>query len=462
MRTHATDAQPGDAELASFAGQTHRPLLIVGNGPSSTLPPVHLIPADPVIFRMNWFFLESHYHLGSQVDAWFFSVPHQQLEHQLAEELRCRRYRVDRLCSPMQLSSHRDADRWGHQLLGTDLEQLDHWAVIARHPTLARFFMSRPGLPTTGLQALGFGLGLGFTDVYLSGIDLYEAAEARYGYTVPDTVAAALTEKDLTPGYEDAHGIDSDLAFLRACLATFPDARVNNLSESVNLATYLDRPAPPHGPTLADRPAPDQGEPKERIVITLPRTGRVEAIRVPAAGADKRLWAELDGQRCAYVTVVSGNYHHGARALANSLRRVSSVPLLALCTADADRAALAASDIQVIDVPEIRNPNPLGTFQRRFAATYTKLNVFRLDFLDRLVYLDADTVVKKNIDELFGYDTFAAAPDAGLDRPSATDFNSGSVRRPAELRAVRPAARPVAAHPVQRRRRPGLPQRGVR
>ena len=32
---------------------------------------------------MNWFFLESHYHFGSHVDGWFFSVPHQALEESL-------------------------------------------------------------------------------------------------------------------------------------------------------------------------------------------------------------------------------------------------------------------------------------------------------------------------------------------------------------------------------------------
>ena len=76
-------------------------------------------------------------------------------------------------------------------------------------------------------------------------------------------------------------------------------------------------------------------------------------------------------------------------------------------------------------MPEIVNPNRMRRMQSRFAATYTKLNVFRLDFLDRLVYLDGDTVVLQNIDDLFAGDDFAAAPDAGLDRASGQIFNSG-------------------------------------
>lgn len=425
MRTVALGAQPGERELAAFGAEVHRPVVIVGNGPSAALPPHSRIPANPVVFRMNWFFLESHYHFGSHVDGWFFAVPNQLLEESLGREVRARRYTLDRVLSPMEIPSLRDGDGWGNALLDLPIEQYDHWAVISRYPRLARFFMSRPGLPTTGMQALGFALGAGFREVYLCGIDLYEATEARYGYTVPEHVAAGLLLKDVTPGYESAHSIDADLAFLRACLAEFPDARVHNLSESVNLGMFL---APP--PHLGDRaslrlePAPQLGQPKDRVVCTLPEAGTSRPV-VVRAPTDNRLWKEIEGRRCAYVTMVSGDYHHGTRALANSLRRVTDVPLLALCTADADRVALAASDIHVIDVPDIVNPNRADKFQKRFAPTYTKLNVFRLDFLDRLVYLDSDTVVRKSLDELFAGRGFAAAPDAGFERTGAGEFNSG-------------------------------------
>ena len=425
MRTAALTEQPGDREIASFASLVHRPLVIAGNGPSAALPPHRRLPADPVVFRMNWFFLESHYHFGSHVDAWFFSVPNQTLEESIAQEIRTGRYQVDRLLSPMQLPSGRDGDGWGAQLLGAGVDQQDHWAAISRHPRLARRFMSRPGLPTTGLQALGFALAVGFRDIYLSGIDLYESKEARYGYTVTDQVAAALMAKDVTPGYESAHSIDSDLAFLQACLAEFPDARVHNLSESVNLSVYLgEGREQPAGTDISTGSTPHLGEPKDHVVATLAGAPGAEPV-VVTAPRDRRLWQEIGGRRCAFVTVVSGNYHHGARALAGSLRRVSDVPLLALATADADRVALAASDIHVIDVPEIQNPNAGQRYQQRFQHTYSKLNVFRLEFLDRVVYLDSDTVVRKNIDDLFAGEGFAAAPDSGFDRASSDEFNSG-------------------------------------
>lgn|GEM_PF-142893 len=434
MRSVPHGREPGEREITDLAGLVDRPLLVVGNGPSAAMPQHDVLPADAVVFRMNWFFLESHYHYGRHVDAWFSAVPHARMEQMLAEEARTGRYVVDRLANPVRVASAREGERSGNPFLGLGLTELDSWSVVARHPRLARHFMSRPGLPTTGLQALAFGLAVGFRDVYLTGIDLYESKDARYGFTVPEEVQATLRDKDLRPGYEDAHSVSTDLAFLRACLTEFPDARITTLCASETLELYLPGPRPlPEGRSMTPETVPLLGRAKARAVpvgTDADGAARLEVREVP--GEDP--WATVDGRRCAYVTVVSGDYHHGARALANSLRTVSDVPLVALCTPDADTSALLASGIHVVDVPPIVNPHTAGRgragrgdarVQERFAATYTKLHVFRLDAWDRLVYLDADTVVLGPVDELFAGDDFAAVPDAGLDLPRGDVFNSG-------------------------------------
>ena len=74
--------------------------------------------------------------------------PRQVLEATLADEIRRKRYTVDLLLSPMQIPSRRDGDSWGNALVDLHIKQYDHWAVISRHPRLARAFMSCPGLPT--------------------------------------------------------------------------------------------------------------------------------------------------------------------------------------------------------------------------------------------------------------------------------------------------------------------------
>jgi lipopolysaccharide biosynthesis glycosyltransferase len=428
MRSVPLGREPGAAELASFADLVDRPLLIVGNGPSSAMPPYHRIPEDVVVFRMNWFFLESNYHFGDRVDAWFSAVPNETLEKMLHDEIRAGRYDVRRILSPMRHAANRDGDRYGLEPL-VDVEELDSWSIPALNPRLARHFMSRPGLPTTGMQALAFGLGVGFREIYLSGVDLYESKDVRYGYTVPQAVEDGLRKKDLAPGYEANHGLETDIAFLRSCVAAYPEATITSVSQSEMLHLYVkqaeDLVDRPH---LSPEPGSTVGVAKETVEVELPAAKGAAPLVVPKV--DKPLWKEIDGRRCAYVTVVSGGtYHHGVRALANSLRRVTDVPLIVLCTPDANTHALRSSGVITLDVPPIVNPilarGAGQKVQSRFAATYTKLQVFRLDFLDRLVYVDSDAVVKQNIDELFEGDDFAAVPDSGLDLPNPDVFNSG-------------------------------------
>jgi hypothetical protein len=419
-RTHPLAGTTGVAADAVYSDDLHRPLLIVGNGPSAAVPRHDLLPDDPVVFRMNWFFLEDRYHYGDRVDGFFYSIPNSLLEQRLLEVVLERTYDVRALLSPMKIAAGRDGESHASHLPWSGLAQLDHWELIARNPVLGRFMMSRP-LPTQGAQALATALELGFRDITLCGIDMYASDQARYGYAIPDEVRAALQPKDLEPGYEDAHSLDRDLDFIDACVLQFPDARIRQIGPSRALAERFEPPPQRERHNTFAGVAANTWQAKPKRSVTISGTDQTS---VDVGAAVELPFTVIGGRRCGYVTFVSGPFHHGARALARSLAAVSDVPLLVMCTPSADRAALRASGLQCIDVPEVFNPNDLDTRSGRFAATYGKLNAFRMTHLDRAVYLDSDMIVLRSIDELFEMSGFLAVADHGLDH-EYDRFNSG-------------------------------------
>lgn len=94
----------------------------------------------------------------------------------------------------------------------------------------------------------------------------------------------------------------------------------------------------------------------------------------------------------------------------------------ALCVA-------TASGFTPRPVSRIPPPNNGAGVHRHFLDQYTKLTLWTLDEIGikSLVYLDADTLVRKNIDELFTFPfNFAAVPDVYLDSRGFTiGFNAG-------------------------------------
>jgi len=67
----------------------------------------------------------------------------------------------------------------------------------------------------------------------------------------------------------------------------------------------------------------------------------------------------------------------------------------------------------LVQVPAIQNPWARNLGFHRFRNTYNKLNVFRAP-VQRIVFLDADTLVIRNIDDLFRTEgALAAVPDGG-------------------------------------------------
>ncbi|CAO3573002.1 unnamed protein product [Mortierella alpina] len=143
----------------------------------------------------------------------------------------------------------------------------------------------------------------------------------------------------------------------------------------------------------------------------------------------------------AFITLLTNNsYASGALVLGHSLRAASTSKHLAiLITAAVSRPIrdrLAAVYDAVIEIGEIdsRSTSNLQLLGRpELGITLTKIHVFNQTQYAKVVFLDADTLVLRNIDELFDSAAngalddpdrnkrFAAAPDAGW--PDC--FNSG-------------------------------------
>ena len=163
----------------------------------------------------------------------------------------------------------------------------------------------------------------------------------------------------------------------------------------------------------------------------------------------------------AYVTLVSNpDYLPGAVALLNSLRRTgTTADIVVLHTGGVEPAALAplvarGARLAACDLLPTSEPFNLAHSRREQHArapftkggkptfhtpldNFAKLRLWQLPY-ERVVFLDADTIVLRSIDRLFDYPEFSAAPNV---YESVADFrrlNSG-------VFAARPSAATFAA-----------------
>jgi alpha-N-acetylglucosamine transferase len=132
--------------------------------------------------------------------------------------------------------------------------------------------------------------------------------------------------------------------------------------------------------------------------------------------------------KTAYVsTLCNGDaYAPGVEVLGKSLEATgTAVPRIVMVTPDIDRgcrASLERQGWQTRDVEPIGNPTAATELLfPRFAAVFTKLRAWELTEFERVVLLDADTLVLQNVDDLFERRSFAAGPDFFL----PDHFNSG-------------------------------------
>jgi len=138
---------------------------------------------------------------------------------------------------------------------------------------------------------------------------------------------------------------------------------------------------------------------------------------------------ENRGQHEAFVTLATNDtYSLGALVLANSLRRVGTTKQLVIMitsgVSPSMRDQLAAvynevTEVNLLDSSDSSNLELLG--RPDLGVTFTKLHCWRLTQYKKCVFMDADTLVIKNIDDLLDREELSAAPDAGW--PDC--FNSG-------------------------------------
>ncbi|ENN74295.1 hypothetical protein D910_02702 [Dendroctonus ponderosae] len=131
----------------------------------------------------------------------------------------------------------------------------------------------------------------------------------------------------------------------------------------------------------------------------------------------------------AWVTLATNDsYSLGALVLAHSLKQTGTVHQLAVLvtpgvtSAMREKLSSVFNLVQEVNILDSRDEANLRLLKRpELGITFTKLHCWRLTQFDKCVFLDADTLVLKNSDELFEREELSAAPDVGW--PDC--FNSG-------------------------------------
>ncbi|GJX42369.1 inositol phosphorylceramide glucuronosyltransferase 1 [Tanacetum coccineum] len=121
--------------------------------------------------------------------------------------------------------------------------------------------------------------------------------------------------------------------------------------------------------------------------------------------------APSNSNKEAYVTLLYGDeFLLGVRVLGKSIRDTKTTREMVVLVSDGvssyAKKLLMADGWIVTPISLLQNPNQVRP--TRFWGVYTKLKIFNMTDYKKVVYLDADTIVVKNIDDLFKCGKFCA------------------------------------------------------
>ncbi len=149
----------------------------------------------------------------------------------------------------------------------------------------------------------------------------------------------------------------------------------------------------------------------------------------------------------AYATLVTNDdYALGALALARSLKQTgTAAPLVVMVTnVDIDVSALESAGCVIHPVAQLPVSEPFRQRHSRKAVhdrapftkgekplfhdpldNFSKLRLWELEGYERVVFIDADAIVVRNVDRLFGYPEFSGAPNLYETLDDMHRLNSG-------------------------------------
>lgn len=137
------------------------------------------------------------------------------------------------------------------------------------------------------------------------------------------------------------------------------------------------------------------------IVLLALNLNQFVVAAAPTSGSSKE----------AYVTLLYGDeFVLGVRVLGKSIRDTKTTRDMVVLVSDGvsnyAKNLLKADGWIVTPISLLHNPNQVRP--TRFWGVYTKLKIFNMTDYKKVVYLDADTIVVKNIDDLFKCGKFCA------------------------------------------------------
>lgn len=136
----------------------------------------------------------------------------------------------------------------------------------------------------------------------------------------------------------------------------------------------------------------------------------------------------------AFVTLLSNDsYLKGVIALKRALQAVSSkYPLFCVLSISVDEYCQNLLEEQGVSCIRLNQssvdfPDQAGDYFSHWSYTFDKLQIWGLMQFEKIVFLDSDMLILRNIDELFDYQAFSAVPAgySGCLREDWLYLNSG-------------------------------------